>query len=62
MRDERVSRFPDDFGWIHAFDALEAARSVGVRPGFSSALSPSSTPAALQAEIAQCFLRRRVSE
>lgn len=21
-RDERVSRFPEDFGWIHAFDAL----------------------------------------
>jgi 2-polyprenyl-6-methoxyphenol hydroxylase-like FAD-dependent oxidoreductase len=24
-RDERVSRFPEDFGWIHEFDALQAA-------------------------------------
>jgi salicylate hydroxylase len=29
-RDRRVSRFPEDFGWIHAFDAL---RSVSLGPG-----------------------------
>ena len=28
-RDARVARFPEDFGWIHAFDALGA---VGVHP------------------------------
>ncbi len=30
-RNERMSRFPDDFGWIHAFDALESARSASAR-------------------------------
>lgn len=25
-RDRRVSRFPEDFGWIHAFDALASAQ------------------------------------
>jgi hypothetical protein len=29
-RDQRVSRFPEDFGWIHEFDAL---RSVPKRGG-----------------------------
>ena len=24
-RDRRVSRFPDDFGWIHEFDAMRSA-------------------------------------
>jgi salicylate hydroxylase len=28
-RDRRVSRFPEDFGWIHEFDALQAASKAG---------------------------------
>jgi salicylate hydroxylase len=28
-RDLRMSRFPEDFGWIHAFDALDTARRAG---------------------------------
>ena len=27
-RNRRVTRFPQDFGWIHQFDALEVARSA----------------------------------
>jgi salicylate hydroxylase len=27
-RDRRVARFPDDFGWIHQFDALETVRNA----------------------------------
>jgi salicylate hydroxylase len=27
-RDAKVARFPEDFGWIHEFDALQSARSV----------------------------------
>ncbi len=27
-RDRRVARFPEEFGWIHRFDALEVARSA----------------------------------
>ncbi len=37
LRNERVSRFPAEFGWIHAFDALKSARAVGARLGDSSA-------------------------
>jgi salicylate hydroxylase len=29
-RDRRVSRFPEDFGWIHEFDALDAVS--GTKP------------------------------
>lgn len=36
-RDRRVSRFPQDFGWIHAFDAVRSA---------ADALPPEGTPAA----------------
>lgn len=37
-RDRRVSRFPEDFGWIHAFDAVQSASdtpqpAVASRPG-----------------------------
>ncbi len=28
-RDKRVARFPQDFGWIHEFDALEAVSHRG---------------------------------
>jgi salicylate hydroxylase len=31
-RDRRVSRFPEDFGWIHEFDALQAASKAGQPP------------------------------
>jgi salicylate hydroxylase len=27
-RDRRVARFPEDFGWIHQFDALQAVRGA----------------------------------
>ncbi|MBV8914907.1 MAG: hypothetical protein JOZ05_17950, partial [Acetobacteraceae bacterium] len=27
-RDRRVARFPEDFGWIHAFDALQTVRDA----------------------------------
>jgi salicylate hydroxylase len=27
-RDRRAARFPDEFGWIHAFDALETVRAA----------------------------------
>jgi salicylate hydroxylase len=27
-RDRRVARFPEDFAWIHQFDALQTARNV----------------------------------
>jgi salicylate hydroxylase len=26
-RDRRVSRFPEDFGWIHEFDALQTVKA-----------------------------------
>ena len=27
-RDQRVARFPEDFGWIHQFDALQTAHDA----------------------------------
>lgn len=32
-RDRRVSRFPDDFGWIHEFDALRSVPKAGIAEG-----------------------------
>ena len=32
-RDRRVSRFPEDFGWIHEFDALQAVSGTGLSSG-----------------------------
>ncbi|HQT79064.1 MAG TPA: FAD-dependent monooxygenase [Rhodopila sp.] len=32
-RDRRVARFPEDFGWIHAFDALHAVSAAGPASG-----------------------------
>jgi hypothetical protein len=34
-RDRRVSRFPEDFGWIHEFDALRfvSEGAANGRPG-----------------------------
>jgi len=29
-RDRRVSRFPEDFGWIHAFDALRSVQPASL--------------------------------
>jgi salicylate hydroxylase len=26
VRDAKVARFPEDFGWIHAYDVQEALR------------------------------------
>lgn len=34
-RDRRVSRFPEDFGWIHEFDALKAASEAGRQAGIA---------------------------
>ena len=34
-RDEKVARFPEDFAWIHEFDALQSARG-GINPGDSA--------------------------
>ena len=31
-RDRKVARFPEDFGWIHEFDALQAVSQAGPRP------------------------------
>ena len=28
-QDAKVARFPEDFGWVHEFDAVAAARSAG---------------------------------
>jgi salicylate hydroxylase len=36
-RDRRVSRFPDDFGWIHEFDALRSASNVARVAGLPEA-------------------------
>jgi salicylate hydroxylase len=32
-RDRRVSRFPEDFGWIHEFDALRSVPKGGLAGG-----------------------------
>ena len=36
-RDRRVSRFPEDFGWIHEFDALRSVSEGGLAPVRSAA-------------------------
>ena len=32
-RDGKVARFPEDFGWIHEFDALQAVSQAGPPAG-----------------------------
>ena len=31
-RDRRVSRFPEDFGWIHEFDVQQELQKIGCTP------------------------------
>lgn len=31
-RNEKVSRVPDDFGWIHEYDVQQALQGIGCTP------------------------------
>jgi salicylate hydroxylase len=37
-RDRKVARFPEDFGWIHEFDALRSVSQAGYSTGIAQAL------------------------
>ena len=50
-RDRKVSRFPDDFGWIHEFDALQAVSQAGPRPARLSRDAGMTAPGACPTRI-----------